>query len=263
MTTLRQLVTDAYRESGLSQIGLVLENDEFDEGLRKIKTIINSLYGNEMGVPLAPVSYGSVGLTRSTAKELDAASYINQYFVAPNTQLLCNTNEVLTLYLHPNPKDGARLAIADLAQTFGTNAVTVNANGRRIESASSVILNTNGANKKWFYRQDLGTWTLISDLTADSESPFPGEFDDFLILMTAMRINPRHKEVLAPESVAEMQRLRRAFRSRYKQVVQVLPDIALVRLPSMYPNGSGADGSFPSGLWNIEDGSLIFDGGGA
>lgn len=232
MATIRQIINDSYREGGLVQIGLTPDSDEFDEGLRKLQTLITSLYGNEMGSPLTSVSYGDAGLSNSFAIEQDVSDEIDSYYVPSNTRLLVNIGSASTVYLDPNPDDGARVAVIDSAENFATNNFTVNANGRRIDGATSVTLSTNGDSKQWFYRADLGEWTQVSSLTANSQSPFPSEFDDFLITLLAMRLNPRFQAQTAPETLEELRRMRRQFRARYTQDSEERVEDGLLRMPS-------------------------------
>lgn len=253
MTTIRQIIIDAYREGGLVQIGLTPESEELDEGLRKLQAIVKSMFGNEMGAPLAPVSYGSSGVTNAYAKEQDVAPEIDSYYVPSNIRLMANLESAKTVYLPPNPKDGARVAVVDVAENFGTYNLTINGNGRRIQDATSVTLSTNGDNKEWFYRSDLGDWRLIADLTVSSENPFPAQFDDLLITMLAMRLNPRYQAQTAPETVETLTRLRRQFRARYKQTTEESSEAGIVRTNSQKDRlFEGIDLSlnqFNRGLW--------------
>lgn len=259
MTTIRQIVIDAFREGGLVQVGLTPEADEFDEGLRKLQTIIASLYGNEGGSPLTSINYGKEGLISAFGKADDASEWISAYFVPPNSRLLVNAEEGYTVYLNPNPADGERVAVVDVAGNFGDRPFIVSGNGRRIEGDTYTILETDLASKQWFYRADLGEWVLVSDLTADSSSPFPPEFDELLITSTAMRLNPRYQTQTAPETMMEWRRAKSQFRARYTQSKKVRSDIALVRLAAN--NGSAYDVRW--GTPSFGTGEIIIDGGDA
>lgn len=230
MTTIRQIIIDAYREGGLVQAGLTPEADEFDEGLRKLQTIILSLYGNELGVPLTSVSYGNFGVTNAYGKEEDYSSTINSTYIPNNVRLMVNTDGVQTLFLPPNPQDGARVAIVDNTGNFATYNMTINGNGRKVEGAGTVVLNTDSVKRQWFYRGDLGEWVLVDELTANSQSPFPQEFDDYLITRLAMRMNPRYQAQSAPETLAAMRQAKNQFTSRYSQRTEIGVEDALLRL---------------------------------
>lgn len=245
MTTIRQIITDAYRESGLVQVGLTPEADEFDEGLRKLQVMIRSLLGHELGEPLRSVSYGVGATSNSYARNYDYESTINNRYVPANLRLLVNSNGAKTVYLPANPEDGAQVAVVDVAGNFAANNFTVNGNGRNIEGASSVILNTNSASKRWFYRADLGAWVLVNDLTADSQSPFPLEFDDFLITMLAIRMSPRYEEEIQQGTVEAYRRSRKQFIARYSQKDVASPQVGLLRL--------SVDSSWPSSNYDEFD----------
>lgn len=230
MTTIRQIIIDAYREGGLVQTGLTPEADEFDEGLRKLQTIILSLYGNELGSPLTPVSYGAFGVTNAYGKDDNYSSVIDSTYIPTNTRLIVNNDGAKTLYLQPNPQDGARVAVVDNTGNFATHNLTINGNGRRIEGASSVDLDTDSVKRQWFYRSDIAEWVLVDELTANSQSPFPEEFDDYLITRLAMRMNPRYQAQTAPETLAAMRQAKNQFTSRYSQRTEVGVEDALLRL---------------------------------
>jgi hypothetical protein len=240
VTTLRQIITDSLRESGIIQIGLVPDAEEFDEALRKLLNVIDSLFGNELGVPLEPVSYGDNGLSNPYAINEDVSDAIDSSYVPCNTRLMVNINSAKTVYLDPNPKDGSRFAVIDEGGNFATYNFTINGNGRKIEDANSVVVSTNSANKEWFFREDTGNWALVSELTANSQNPFPSEFDDFLITLLAIRLNPRYQVATAPETLEGFRRMRQQFRAKYKQVTEVGSELGLIRFsgrPTLWDQG--------------------------
>jgi hypothetical protein len=233
MTTVRQLVTDGFREAGIVEVGGEPDGPEFEEGLRKLQSMYSSLFGNELGDPLVTINYGTQGLTNSYATELDTSSGIAGAYVPVNCRLVFNIGSPQVLFLDPNPRDGARLAIFDNGGNFATNNVVINGNGRSVENSNGLLtLNTNGLNREWFYRADLGSWVRVTDLVADDESPFPVEFDDMMSIMLATRINPRYGAQMDPETVDILSRSRKNFRARYKQIKEESSEFALLRLPS-------------------------------
>ena len=230
MTTIRQIITDAFREGGLVQVGLTPDADEFDEGLRKLQNFITSVFGAELGENLASVTYGINGVSNRYGKYVDATSVIDGHYVPANTRLVSNLSQTKTVYLAPDPQDGARFAVVDNAGNFATYNMIVNGNGRKIESATTVTLNTNSVSKQWFYRADLGEWVLIDTLTANSQSPFPTEFDEFLVLTLAMRLNPRFQSQTAPETIEAYRRIKKLFRARYSQSKEMRSEEGLLRV---------------------------------
>jgi hypothetical protein len=229
MTTIRQLVTDAFRESGITQTGLDPESDEFDEGLRKAQFIIQNLLVSELGCLLTPVSYGSASLTNASALYEDQSSFVDQYFVPPFSRLMVNIDTPVTVYLPPNPMDGTRVGVVDSGSTFGSNTFTINGNGRKIEGAFTKTLSDDGVSREWFYRADTGNWSVVSSLTSNDESPFPFEFDDLISTQVAMRLNPRYEQQTAPETISAYRTLLSRFKARYKTSVEVGIEEGLIR----------------------------------
>lgn len=251
MTTIRQIITDAYRESGIIQIGTTPEAEQFDEALRRLQTIVSSLVGHEAGENFSDQSFGSNNY---------AFGY-QSYYVPGNVRLFVNDTAIRTVYLNPEPQAGARFSVVDVNGDFATTPFTVLANGRKIEGSDSVTLNTDGTNTQWFYRDDLAEWVKVTDIDADEESPFPSEFDDFLIISLAMRLHPRYQQQTAQETLIAWKRAKSQFRARYKQTRNMYPDTALVRLSSRFPGITGYDG--PASQSMFDSGDVILDGGGA
>lgn len=234
MTTLRQIITDSLRESGIISLGDEPEADSFQEGLRRLQVLIKSLVGHELGEPLKTLNYGRYNIEEPNAISRDVSSVINSSYVPANTRLIFNISAATTIDLPPNPKDGARIAVIDNAGNFGTYNVTLDGNGRKIEDSATVTLNTNGLTREWFYRADTGNWVRVQDLVAESESPFPQEFDDYLTILLAIRLNPRYNAETKPETLEMLNRAKRQFRARYKQETEMEVEEALLRLSNYY-----------------------------
>lgn len=220
MTTIRQIIIDAFRESGIIEVGTVPEAEEYSEAFDRLEVIVKSLVGNELGDKLTAINFGDYLLDSEYAKLLDESSAINAVFIPANCRLIFNNGEEVELDLPPNPSDGNRVAVVDNADNFATYNVILKGNGRKIESAADITLSTDGLTREWFYRADTGNWVRLTDLESDDESPFPQEFDDLLILLLAMRINPRFGASTAAETVEAVRRSKVQFRSRYRQVVE-------------------------------------------
>lgn len=215
MTTLRQIIIDSLRESGVVAVGDTPDGDVHTEALSRLQKLIKSLYGNELGEPLASLDYEDI---------LD-------YEAAPeNSRIIFDLDSAVTVDLPENPRDGARFGVIDVGGTFATYNLTLDGNGRHIESAATQVLNTNSLNRAWLYRADLGNWARVTDLTASDESPFPEEFDDYLVLLLAMRLNPRYGAETKGETIEAFNRARRQFRARYRQNSEQNSEEALLRL---------------------------------
>lgn len=239
MTTIRQIISDAYREGGLIQIGTLPEADQLDEGLRKLQSIVSEFFGHELGESLLTISYNrNDSNTNQYGKDVDSKEHVDSYFVPSNVRLLVFANSAQTVYLNPNPAPGARVSFVDVNRSFASNNFTVKANGRRIAGAFETVLNTNGENSEWFYRDDLGEWVKTANLDVDGQSPFPPEFDELLITSLAIRLNPRYEQKTAPETLQTWNRLKSQFRSRYKQTEFVPSEVT-----QLFRNHYGLDSS--------------------
>lgn len=234
MTTIRQLIIDGYREGGLIGSGETPDVEQFDEGLRKLQTLVRSFFGNEIGYKLQTISFGINGDLNSYGKYQDVASTIQTVGIPSGVRLVCNLAETKTLYLDPNPQDGARFAIIDNSDNFATRNLVLKGNGRSIEGSATATLSTSGLNREWFYRADLGSWERIQDFTANSESPLPFEFDELLTTLLALRLSSRFGAPISGEINTYMTRMVKMFKSRYQQIIEMPLDAALTRLTADY-----------------------------
>jgi hypothetical protein len=228
MSTLRQIVIDAFRESGIIGVGDEPDGDEFTEAFRKLQNVIDSLFGAELGENLSTFDFGTSGVVSETDK------VSNLVEIPENSRLIFNSAAVSSLHLPAVPNDGARLAVLDNLGNFATYPLTIYGNGRTIESAQTLVCNTNSFTREWFYRDDLGQWVKVTNLLAGDDSPFPKEFDDFLIILLALRINPRYGAETHQETSEYFAGLKRKFRARYRQTRPQDAELGLIRLSSSY-----------------------------
>jgi hypothetical protein len=118
---------------------------EAADGLDVFNQMQRGFFGDLIGVKLEPV----------------AASTVTGQYGA----LYQGIGAAFTLTLPDNPKDGWRIGVADAALAFATFNATIARNGRLLEgAAANLTLNTNGANRVWFYRIDSGNWEREKDL---------------------------------------------------------------------------------------------------
>lgn len=252
MTTLRQIITDAYRKSNTISVGETPESDQFDEGLRYLVSFIASVYGREVGELLTPINYGSENITSPHGKVLDRDTHIQSTYLPSNTRLIVNHEAASSIFLDPRPENGAMFQVIDMAGNLDTRNLTINGNGNHIEGASSLVLNTASLNKKWMYREDLNNWVAITDLTADSEMPFPTEFDEFFTISLAIRLKPSYGSALTNEEAMVLQRATSMLKTRYSQKRRVLPELALQKIHphrhwGFYDDGYTYDDEFENG----------------
>lgn len=232
-TLISQIIADAYREANLIAVETSPTANQQTEGLRLFNRFLRSLFGNEMGDPLEPVPYGNNNVDTATLRTSYYEGVLN-YYIPMNSRLLANLSSAKTLNLYPKPVDGARLAVVDASSNFATYNLTLNGNGRKIDGALSVTLSTDDQDTEWFYRADIGEWKQITDLVTSDASPFPIEFDEFLIIGLAMRLASRYGVAMADTSVMLYRRGLSQFRARYQQNEQQSSELGLIRTPGTH-----------------------------
>lgn len=230
MTTVTQIIIDAYREGNLIPVGATPSTAEYTEALMLLNRYITALLGNDMGEPMEVIALdrGNIATKDNVTLYMDD---LIAYYVPENTRIQANLTTAKSVNLCPNPKDGSRIGVVDNSNNFGTYNLTLIGNGRQIEGGTSLVLNTNGFAGEWFYRDDIGQWKRWTNLTLTDTSPFPAEFDDLLVLGLQQRINPRAGTAVDPQSQAYHQEILSKFRARYRQVREVPSEQGIVRLP--------------------------------
>lgn len=242
MTLVSDIIIDAFRQGNLIAVNYTPPQEEIDEALRYLNRIISSVFGAEVGDPLTAIPLGRSGIARPSHFPAWNEDPGNEWYVPKNTRLILNLVDQLNLYLHPMPDDGTRFAIQDIAGNLNTIPVTVYGNGRLIDGHQSVVLDTDGLDRQWFYRADTGNWITISPLEESAPFPFPEEFDDYFITMLAMRLNPSYGVALDQQSQVILQRARTQLRARYKQNVPMMPQpgtVLLTRTSRQSPRWAG------------------------
>lgn len=234
MTTVSQVITDAFRQSNILALGITPTALQQEEALRFLNRIVKSVFGNEAGDPLEPFPIGRQHINRPSGYPWWDNVPDNDWFVPKNTRLMMNVDAETNLYLHPDPDDGSRFAVIDVSQNLSTFPATVYGNGRTIEGAFDIPLATDGLDQEWFYRADLGNWMLLFPLIDLEETfPFPEEFDDYFITMLAIRLNPAYGASIDAQSQMVYARALRQFRARYTQHIPVRSELGLIRLSKM------------------------------
>jgi hypothetical protein len=230
MTLTSAIIKSAYRESNLVAINAAPSSNQITEAVDRLNVVVAGVYGNEVGDPFLDWPVGIEDLIVPTG--WSQAQWI---YPLINTRLIASSDSAQELWLPPNPPPGARVALIDPAARLAAAPITINGNGRTIEGAQDITINTNGATRVWFYRDDLGDWVLLSALTGtDPEQfPFPLEFDDFFITRLAMRINPRYGRSMDESTVAEMAMVLNKLRARYTTPTNIPADYGVLALTNM------------------------------
>lgn len=227
MTVTPEIISDAYREGNITALGKEPSDAQTTEALRLLNRIVSGVYGYEVGEPLYDWSIGNAGRVAETSWTSSNWTKLLQ-----NVRMVANSTDAQTVYLPPDPDDGARVAIIDPANRLAAAPITLNGNGRYIAGAATALLDTDGLDRIWMYRADMGEWVVLTELTGDDaeEFPFPPEFDAYFITRLAMRLNPRYGRAMSEASSAELLTSLRKLRARYKQKAVVAADLGVLAL---------------------------------
>ncbi len=214
MTLVSSIITDAYRESNLIALAATPNTNQTNEALRRLNNIVLSSIGYEVGDELTDLTIGG---------DYDQSTYVADWLPA-NCRLILNLDSAKTYYLDPSPYEGQRFGIVDVLSNLATYPVTIDGNGRLIESATTLTLNTDDLTREWLYRSDVGGWVRVTTLASGDQLPFPAEFDDYFITMLALRLNPRYGQALSQETQAALRRSKNQIRARYRNEKQTPPE---------------------------------------
>lgn len=226
MTDTLDIITDAYREGNLIGIGVTPTEPEQAQAITRLNAVVSNVFGNDVGEKLIDWPVGTVIGSESGVN----SSWTAYRWTRPQAgaRLIVNVGGAQILYLPAVVNDGARLGFVDVGGNIGGNPITINANGRLIESAAAVTLSTDNEIREWFYRADLGNWVRISQLALDDAMPFPPEFDDAFVTLLAMRLNPRYGRAMVADSSGWLQQSVRRFKARYAQTVVTPADLPVL-----------------------------------
>lgn len=234
MTTVLTIIDDAFRVTNTIATGGTATAAEKVEALRYLNRIVNSVMGNEVGENFVSMPIGDENISRPVGYPwYGTVPDDSNWFVPENHRLYLNINEPLTVYLHPDPDEGARLSVVDLGGNLSTNNLTINANGRHIQGSNTLVLSDDGVTDDWLYRSDVGDWIRYTSLALDDTFPLPEEFDDFFVIMLAMRLNPAYGQQLDGQSLELLRRARKQIRARYNTTIQEPVERGLLRMTRM------------------------------
>lgn len=225
MTLVSDIIQQAYRDANLITIGNNPTANESTEALKRLQVLILSTLGTEAGEQLSALPVGNNNVSQPDDWVPDPPE-----FLPPNVRLVCNLQSATTLYMPPNPQDGARLAVIDASANFATHNLTLNGNGRKVDGGTTDVLSTNSQAIQYIYRADIGDWKAFATLATSDEMPFPEEFDDLFIGKLALRLAPRNSAPYTQEQMASMEEALEKFRARYSQTVPTPCDIGVLNL---------------------------------
>lgn len=226
MTLVSSLITDAYREGLLIAVGKSPTADQITEGLRLYNALVKFMVGGEAGENFRDWPLGNYGRQAVSDLWLTPTDIANPPI---NSRLLCTAEAATTVYLHKSPSDGSRMSVADPHSRLAAFNVTLDANGRTIEQASTLVLSTDALQRDWFYRAELGDWVRTTSLVSTDQAPFPEDFDSLQIILLAMRLSPRYGNEIGAASLAVLKQQRQQFIARYSQTESLVVNPALSR----------------------------------
>jgi hypothetical protein len=226
MTLISEIIEEAFREGDFVGEDNNPTPRQAQEAVRAINNLIAGIYGGDAGERLNDWPLGTYGVESSDAGAFPSTDTLQRPTI--NRRMISTNLAAMTVYMTPAPQDGARMGIADPFSRLAAFPVTLDANGRTIETTATLLLNTNGLNREWFYRADLGGWVRLSDLTADSALPFPEFFDNMFSILLALRLAPRFGREISSQSLAILKQKRTEFLARYiqSQPLEILDDIS-------------------------------------
>lgn len=214
MTTLQPIITQGYRELNLIAVGKSPLPAQNDEGLLLLLNVIDVTICGDAGENLRDWPLGDFGRQTLDRRNLPIQCYQNPRI---NCRLLVLNEQAMTVYMPPTPSDGTVMAVVDPYGRLASVPITLDGNGRTIEDQVSLLLDTDGMDRKWLYRADLGKWIRLTDLEIVDEMPFPKKYDFFFSIELAMRLSGRTGRNIVATTAATHTRLRQRFVNQYLQ----------------------------------------------
>lgn len=242
MTVISSIILDAFRESNMLPLGKDPTDNQNAEALRLLNALFLAAYGGDAGERLQDWPLGNFGRQEDVFLPLTDDT-INH---PPINRRLIATNETAkTVYLSPNPQDGSQMSLVDPFSRLGDFPVTIDANGRTIDSVAEAFFDAAGVSREFFYRADTGDWVMLTNKELSDEMPFPAAFDTMFMILLAMRLNPRYGRTLDEQSAVMLKQGRREFIARYLQSQPLEIDDS-ISWPFMSRQGFDTQRSFSS-----------------
>lgn len=244
MTLNSSIIQQAFREANLIAVGTSPTTAQQTESLLRLQSLVSSAYSSEAGENLTPWPLGNY------SRSNDSKMWIGEQqlrYPAINSTLVVVNEAAITAYLPVNPSDGARIQLIDPYSRLASVPVTIDGNGRTIEAAASLTLNTDDLNRTWAFQAENGNWARITDITLGGALPFPREFDDYFVTLLALRLNPTYGIKMDEQSMLRLKQQRRQLTARYAQSapLQINPDLSVSSTQSF--GGAGVVDSWALG----------------
>lgn len=195
--TVREVVTRASRLNGAIASGDGITADEAVDVVTAFNAMVRAMHGTIIGPRLSPLP-AAAALTAENG---------GQYQIAAS---------LMTITAPTNPRNGFRFGVVDANLNFTTNTCTIARNGRLLEgAAANISLTTNGDNRIWFFRGDVGNWVKEIDLTIDATVHYPDPLVAYLPDMLAVYVQGEFGGDIRPDVVAKALEGRQSFARSY------------------------------------------------
>lgn len=227
MTQVSSIIESAFRELRVLDWDRNVTRLQIDEALVRLNSLVRSENGLNLGEQYIDWPLGDFNVSAQDRRN-EALNVLER--PPENARLVHTAINPITVYFPADPEEGTRMAITDPFNRLASVNVTLDGNGRSIEGNAVVTLTTNGLDREWIYRADLGEWLRVTDLLIDAEFPFPLEFDDYFIIGLAMRLDPRYKESISDLSLSRYREMRKKFYGRYSKTREVLSELSYIGL---------------------------------
>lgn len=242
MTIASALIQSAFREGNLIAPGKQPTTDEQTEALERLNRGVQGVFGFEMGENLADWQVPSPQRTSPIAANYpqmpfptdNASGLFPLPFASDPTQAIWpyppkNSRLVFGgvtntyVYFPEAPDDGSRMAIIQGSGAGDSGVVgatvTLDGNGRTIETTATKQYTDPVTARQWLYRADLGDWRAVVDMALTDDCPFPSELDDLWICGLAIRLAPRYEKQVHPQTEAQYLLAMRKLKARYRQAM--------------------------------------------
>lgn len=244
MTLAVDIIKAAYREGNLVALGVTPSTAQMQEALNRLNRLTKGILGFKMGENITdwpvPVPQRTAPVAANFPQFPGPGGWAGGsaiYPYPPNNKRIVWGGVTITVYMPEKPNPGSQIGLlqgSGAGDSGTTGAVlTLNGNGRTIQGAdtqtftfNSAIGNTPFKPVTWFYRDDLGDWVLITNMTlgdgtgatAGTDSlPYPDEFDDFFICALSKRLAPAYNKIVARETIQTALDAEANFLARYRQ----------------------------------------------
>lgn len=178
MALTSEIIAWAFREANYRSIVDAPSTEEQAEALTLLRGLCATFVPMVVGVHLPTVPVASNATLSGAAR------------------LMVSAGSPTTVVLPTQPQSGMVVEYVDAGHTVD---VTLDAGDRFFgdrQPTQQVLLGASfptarNRTRQWLYRDDIASWDELTDLQASAPFPFPPEFNDWFVMMLAIRLSPR------------------------------------------------------------------------